>query len=149
MLRIEFFVIGKTKEKWIQAGIDKYLKRLKPYANLSYKELPDISAGKRKESKIIQAISSRDILILLDEKGLDFTSVEGANWLEKVAHHCSGKLVFAVGSAYGFSQEEYNRADYKLSLSKMTFTHEMIRVFFVEQLYRMLSIQKGTPYHHV
>lgn len=149
MIRVDFLVIGKTKEKWIQIGIDKYLKRLKPYANVTYKELADVSVDKRKESKIIQAVSSRDLLILLDEKGLEFTSVEGSKWLEKRVHHCSGKLIFVVGSAYGFTEEEYDRADYTLSLSKMTFTHEMIRVFFLEQLYRMLSIQKGTPYHHV
>jgi 23S rRNA (pseudouridine1915-N3)-methyltransferase len=149
MIRVDFLVIGKTKEKWIQIGIDKYLKRLKPYANVKYKELADVSVDKRKESKIIQAVSSRDLLILLDEKGLEFTSVEGSKWLEKRVHHCSGKLIFVVGSAYGFTEEEYDRADYTLSLSKMTFTHEMIRVFFLEQLYRMLSIQKGTPYHHV
>ncbi|MDD7984920.1 23S rRNA (pseudouridine(1915)-N(3))-methyltransferase RlmH [Lentisphaera marina] len=149
MLRVDFLVIGKTKEKWIQTGIDKYLKRLQPYAKLTYKELADISVDKRKDSKIIQAVSPRDLLILLDEKGLEFTSVDGAKWLEKKAHHCSGKIIFVVGSAYGFTEEEYSRADFTLSLSKMTFTHEMIRVFFLEQLYRMFSIQKGTPYHHV
>ncbi|EDM29544.1 hypothetical protein LNTAR_17378 [Lentisphaera araneosa HTCC2155] len=149
MIRVDFLVIGKTKEKWIQTGIDKYLKRLKPYANLTLKELPDQAVDKRKDSKILQAVSSRDLLILLDEKGLEFASVEGAKWLEKKAHHCSGKLIFVVGSAYGFTEEEYSRANHTLSLSKMTFTHEMVRVFFLEQLYRMLSIQKGTPYHHV
>lgn len=149
MIRVDFLVIGKTKEKWIQTGIDKYLKRLKPYANLTLKELPDQAVDKRKDSKILQAVSSRDLLILLDEKGLEFDSVEGAKWLEKKTHHCSGKLIFVVGSAYGFTEEEYSRADHTLSLSKMTFTHEMVRVFFLEQLYRMLSIQKGTPYHHV
>ena len=149
MLRIDFLVIGKTKEKWIQTGIDKYLKRLKVYARVNYKELADISADKRKESKILTSLGPRDQLILLDEKGKEFDSVDASKWLEKVALHCSGKIVFAVGSAYGFTKEEYERANYLLSLSKMTFTHEMIRVFFLEQLYRMLAIQNGSPYHHV
>ena len=149
MLRIDFLVIGKTKEKWIQLGIDKYLKRLKAYARVDLKELADIPVEKRKESKILQSVGPRDQLILLDEKGKDFTSVEASEWLEKTALHCSGKIIFAVGSAYGFTDEEYNRADALVSLSKMTFTHEMVRVFFLEQLYRMLAIQNGSPYHHV
>ena len=149
MLRIDFVVIGKTKEKWIQAGIEKYLKRLKAYARVEYKELADIPADKRKDSKILQAVGPRDILILLDEKGSEFDSVKASQWLEKTALHCSGKIVFAVGSAYGFTEEEYSRAKTLLSLSKMTFTHEMVGVFFLEQLYRMLAIQNGSPYHHV
>jgi len=149
MLRIDFLVIGKTKEKWIQTGIDKYLKRLKAYARVDFRELADIPVDKRKESKILQAVGPRDQLILLDEKGKDFTSVEASKWLEKTALHCSGKIVFAVGSAYGFTEDEYSRANELISLSKMTFTHEMVRVFFLEQLYRMLAIQNGSPYHHV
>ena len=149
MLRIEFAVTGKTKEKWIQAGIDKYLKRLKHYAQLTYSELPDPAQSKKiRDSKILQALGPHDLLVLLDEKGLEFTSVKGAQWLEKISHHCAGKIVFAAGGAYGFTEAEYARADYKLSLSKMTFTHEMVRVFFLEQLYRLLSIQRGEPYHH-
>ena len=149
MLRIDFLVIGKTKEKWIQTGIDKYLKRLKAYARVDYRELADIPVDKRKDSKILQSVSSRDKLILLDEKGKEFTSIQAATWLDKIALHCSGKIVFAVGSAYGFTKEEYDRADALLSLSQMTFTHEMVRVFFLEQLYRMLAIQNGSPFHHV
>ena len=148
MLRIEFAVTGKTKEKWIQTGIDKYLKRLKHYANLNYRELPDPAAKKQRESKILQLLGPHDLLILLDEKGLEFTSTKGAKWLEKISHHCAGKIVFAAGGAYGFTQEEYDRANHLLSLSQMTFTHEMVRVFFLEQLYRLLSIQRGEPYHH-
>ena len=99
-------------------------------------------------SQIFQKLLNINVLVLLDEKGLEFTSVKGAQWLEKISHHCAGKIVFAAGGAYGFTEAEYARADYKLSLSKMTFTHEMVRVFFLEQLYRLLSIQRGEPYHH-
>ena len=149
MLRIDFLVIGKTKEKWIQTGIDKYLKRLKAYARVDYKELADIPVDKRKDSKILQSVGPRDQLILLDEKGKEFTSIQASHWLEKLSLQCSGKIVFAVGSAYGFTEDEYSRANELISLSKMTFTHEMVRVFFLEQLYRMLAIQNGSPYHHV
>ncbi len=149
MIKVDFLVIGKTKEKWIQQGIDKYLKRLKAYAQVSIHELPDIEKSKRKESKLLQQLNTRDVLVLLDEKGKEFTSIEGAKWLDKVLMNCSGRLVFAIGSAYGFTDEEYQRANHLMSLSKMTFTHEMVRVFFLEQLYRLLSIQKGSPYHHV
>ena len=149
--------VGRTSIDFVRRGIDEYLKRLAHYIPTEVKIIPDIkrtsalTEAKQKEQEgaaILSAVQPSDRVILLDERGKEYTSEEFASFMEK--HMASGvkRLVFVVGGPYGFSQEVYNRADGKLSLSRMTFNHEMVRMFFVEQLYRAQTILRGEPYHH-
>lgn len=149
--------VGRTSIDFVRCGIDEYLKRLAHYIPTEVKIIPDIkrtsalTEAKQKEQEgaaILSAVQPSDRVILLDERGKEYTSEEFASFMEK--HMASGvkRLVFVVGGPYGFSQEVYNRADGKLSLSRMTFNHEMVRMFFVEQLYRAQTILRGEPYHH-
>ncbi len=149
--------VGRTNIDFVRKGIDEYLKRLSHYLPVEVKIIADVkrtsglTEAKQKEqegSAILSAVQPSDRVILLDEKGKEYTSEEFAAFMEK--HMASGvkRLVFVVGGPYGFSPEVYSRADGKLSLSRMTFNHEMVRMFFVEQLYRAQTILRGEPYHH-
>jgi len=156
-MKIKFIVVGKTEEQYLLDGIDKFEKRLQHYATLENSVIPalknveklSIEQRKHKEGELIlNHITSSDVLILLDEQGKQFTSVEFSEFLQKRMNSGIKNLVFAVGGAYGFSDEIYKRANSKISFSKMTFSHQMIRLFFAEQLYRAFTILKQEPYHH-
>ena len=156
-MNIVLLVIGKTNENYLLDALLKYQKRLKHYIRFDIFEIPYIKNIKKKSSLelkkkegelILKHVKSTDHLVLLDEKGKDFTSVEFADKLQ--AWMLSGKkrLVFVCGGAYGFSDEIYKRQNEKLSLSKMTFSHQMARVFFIEQVYRAYTILNNEPYHN-
>lgn len=149
--------LGKTTTGYIQTGIDEYCKRLRRYIKYSIKCIPDIkNSGKLTESQqkeeegklILSELSVCDFVVLLDERGAMLTSREFSEFLQKGMLSGKKRMVFVVGGPYGFSPLVYSRADYKLSFSKMTFSHEMIRLFFTEQVYRAMTILKGEPYHH-
>jgi 23S rRNA (pseudouridine1915-N3)-methyltransferase len=156
-MKIRLLVVGKTKEKEIQSGIDEYLKRLTRYANFQMEVIPDVKVSKKMSAGEVKSLEGKeiikrlekDILILLDEKGKEFTSVGFSKWIENQQLNSTKQLTFLIGGAYGFSEAVYQRSSSKIALSKMTFTHQMIRLIFIEQLYRAFTIIKGEKYHHV
>lgn len=138
-------------------AVEKYVKRLVHYIPFQFITIPDIKTTRAMTEQrqrdaegalILSSVDSRDFVILLDERGKEFTSREFAAYVDKKTLSLPGNLVFVIGGPYGFSQEVYDRANDKVSLSKMTFSHEMVRLFFVEQLYRAMTILRGEPYHH-
>lgn len=149
--------VGKTTDKNISELFELYSKRIKKYISFELITIPEIK-NTRKMSvreqklqegiKISNAISSDDFLVLLDEAGCEYRTSEMARWLEKSFLLQKKRIVFVIGGPWGFSQDIYARADFKLSLSKMTFPHQLVRLLFVEQLYRVFTILKGEPYHH-
>ena len=156
-MKVKLIVIGKTKSKFLIDGENEYQKRLRHYCKFSELILSDIkNAGKisKKELKekegnlILQSIKSNDYVILLDDKGLELSSTGFAEFLNKKTVSSTNELVYVIGGAFGFSESVYKRANTKLSLSKMTFSHQMVRMIFKEQLYRAFSILKGEKYHH-
>ena len=156
-MKLKLIVIGKTDEKYLLEGIEKYCSRIKHYANFEIIVIPDIKQGgkfstdklKEEEGKLIlNKTEQTDYIILLDEKGKEFTSVNFSAFLQKRLNAGASSIVFVVGGAFGFSADVYERANEKLSLSAMTFSHQMIRLFFTEQLYRAFTILKGEKYHH-
>lgn len=156
-MKIKLLVIGKTDDKHLLQLISTYQNRLKHYIKFELEIIPDIKnvknlselQQKEKEGELIlQKLQSSDQLILLDEKGKEFRSVEFANWLQKKMNSGIKQLVLVIGGPYGFSDTVYKKASGKISLSKMTFSHQMVRLFVVEQLYRGFSILRNEPYHH-
>lgn len=156
-MKITFLVIGKTDEAYLREGVEKYLKRLKHYISFQYLEIPDLkntkhlneAEQKSKEAELIlKQLKPNDQLILLDENGETFSSEDFANYLNKKMLASIQNLVFVVGGPYGFDPSVYQKAQGKISLSRMTFSHQMVRLFFVEQVYRAFTILKGEPYHH-
>ena len=156
-MKIVLVLVGKTNEKYLIEGISDYQKRLKHYTNFEIVEIPNIKNVKnfseaeliKKEGEmILKYINTSDYLVLLDDKGNDFTSLKFAKKLQSWMRSGKKRLVFIVGGAYGFSDEVYNIGNEKLSLSKMTFSHQMVRLFFIEQTYRAYTILNNEPYHH-
>ncbi|NQD69857.1 23S rRNA (pseudouridine(1915)-N(3))-methyltransferase RlmH [Sphingobacterium shayense] len=156
-MRITLICIGKTDENFVITGIENYLKRLKHYINFNISIIPDIKNAKnlnqdqqkgREGELILKQLGSTDFLVLLDERGKEFHSIGFSRYLEHKMVSSVNNLVFVIGGPYGFSSEVYRRADQQISLSKMTFSHQMIRLFFVEQVYRAFTIMRGEPYHH-
>lgn len=156
-MKITFITVGKTEDAYLKDGIEKYVKRLKHYTKLEMTDIPELKntkaltedQQKAKEAELIlKKITPNDHVILLDENGMELTSVQFANYINKRSVSSSANLIFIVGGPYGFDQSVYQRANDKISLSRMTFSHQMVRLFFVEQLYRAYSIIKGEPYHH-
>ncbi|MDV7188100.1 23S rRNA (pseudouridine(1915)-N(3))-methyltransferase RlmH [Lutibacter sp. TH_r2] len=156
-MKIKLLAIGKTDDKHLQNLIDNYQKRLKHYINFQIEIIPDIknvknlseTQQKEKEGELIlKKITTFDQLVLLDENGKDFTSVAFSKHLQKKMNAGIRQLVLVIGGPYGFSQEVYKKASGKISLSKMTFSHQMIRLFAVEQIYRAFTILRNEPYHH-
>ena len=154
---MKLIVIGKTKSKFLLDGENEYQKRLRHYCKFSELIIPDIKNGgkhskkelKEKEcSLILASIKSNDYVILLDDKGETLSSIEFSEFLNKKMVSSTYELVFIIGGAFGFSESVYRRANTKLSLSKMTFSHQMVRMIFKEQLYRAFTILKGEKYHH-
>ncbi|MFN0031930.1 MAG: 23S rRNA (pseudouridine(1915)-N(3))-methyltransferase RlmH [Flavobacteriales bacterium] len=155
-MQLHVIAIGKTSAPHLQVGIDIYLQRLKHYARVQWTELPDVvsknlsaDAVKKKEGeKILQQLAQSDVLMLLDEKGKAYTSRAFADFLQRQMNTGIKTLCLVVGGAHGFSDEVYKRANGTISFSSMTFSHEMIRLFLAEQLYRAHTILKGEGYHH-
>jgi 23S rRNA (pseudouridine1915-N3)-methyltransferase len=156
-MKITLLLIGKTEDAYLREGIDKYLKRLQHYIKIDVVEIPELKntkaltqdQQKAKEAELIfKKLLPADQVILLDEKGVQLSSQQFADYLDKKAISSVNNLVFIVGGPYGFDQSVYQRANDKISLSRMTFSHQMVRLFFTEQLYRAYMIIKGEPYHH-
>lgn len=156
-MNIRLLAIGKTDNKSLQTLIDDYTKRLSFYIKFDLEVIPDIknvknlseAQQKEKESELILAkLSPTDQLILLDENGSTFSSVAFSGYLQKKMNAGIKTLVFVIGGPYGFSEEVYKKAQGKISLSAMTFSHQMVRLFVIEQLYRGFTILKNEPYHH-
>ena len=156
-MKIELAVIGKTSIGYLKQGIDEYIKRLKHYVPFEIKYIDDIKntknisedQQKRTEgAKILSLLDKSDFVVLLDEHGKEYTSMQYSSYIQKRMLSGAKKVVFEIGGPYGFSQEVYDRANDKISFSKMTFNHEMIRLIFTEQLYRAYTIINHEPYHH-
>lgn len=156
-MRIKLIYVGKTGSSFLVDGEKEYLKRVNRYVSTEIIELPDVKNAKKRsaeEIKLIEAtailkhIKSNDCVILLDEKGKEHTSLGFSKYIQKQFNSGSQGLVFVIGGPYGFDNAVYQRANDKLALSKLTFSHQMIRMFFLEQLYRGLSILNNEPYHH-
>jgi 23S rRNA (pseudouridine1915-N3)-methyltransferase len=156
-MKIKLLTIGKTDDKNLISLIDRYQQRLKHYINFELEIIPDIknvknlSEAQQKEKEgalILKKLLPTDVLIVLDEKGKEFRSIEFSKYLQKKMNSGIKQLVFVIGGPYGFSETIYKKAKGKISFSKMTFSHQMIRLFVVEQLYRAFTILKNEPYHH-
>jgi 23S rRNA (pseudouridine1915-N3)-methyltransferase len=156
-MKITLLQTGKTTDRNIAEVIDLYSNRIKKYSGFEIITLPDlkntrnmpVGEQKTKEAaKVIQSINDDDYIILLDERGKEFRTVEFSGFLEKTFFLPKKRIVFIIGGPWGFSEEVYLRADFKMSLSKMTFPHQLVRLLFLEQLYRAFTISKGEPYHH-
>ena len=156
-MKVNFWVVGKTTDTYIIPGLTDYNKRLTKYCNYEYNELPAAKLGKnstpietklKEEKSILEKLEKSDFLILLDEKGKEFHSKGFGDYLSHHQMIGTKSLVFLIGGAYGFSEAIYKRANTKIALSQMTFTHQMVRLIFSEQLYRGFTITKGEKYHH-
>jgi 23S rRNA (pseudouridine1915-N3)-methyltransferase len=153
-MKITLIAVGKTKEKYLQDGVEEYVKRLTRFATFDIVVVPegkttDSAVGKQKEGEAILAkIEKNDYVVLLDERGKQFTSEKFAGYIDNKAALGTKTLVFVIGGAFGFTDKVYERANEKIALSEMTFSHQMIRLFFTEQLYRAYTIIKGHPYHN-
>jgi 23S rRNA (pseudouridine1915-N3)-methyltransferase len=156
-MNIKLLAIGKTDNKNLQILIEEYTKRLSFYIKFDLEVIPDIknvknlSENQQKEKEgelILSKLSATDQLILLDENGKSFSSVGFSDYLQKKMNAGIKTLVFVIGGPYGFSEEVYQKSQGKISLSEMTFSHQMVRLFFIEQLYRGFTILKNEPYHH-
>lgn len=156
-MTIKLLTVGKTDDSGLQTLIDTYVKRLGHYNRFEFEIIPDLKKTKNlntvqqkvMEGKLIlERINTSDFLVLLDENGRQLSSEGFAEYLQKRLNSGMKQLIFVIGGPYGFSEEVYERANGKLSLSKMTFSHQMVRLFFTEQLYRAFTILKNEPYHH-
>ncbi|HHM21634.1 MAG TPA: 23S rRNA (pseudouridine(1915)-N(3))-methyltransferase RlmH [Bacteroidetes bacterium] len=156
-MKSELWYIGKTSFPFLSEGVQLYEKRLKHYLSFETILIPHIKNAnklpprqlKEKEGEaVLDRLNKNDFLVLLDERGKQYTSVEFSKFVENKFRSGHRRLVFLIGGAYGFSKKIYNRADHQLSLSKMTFSHQMIRLFFLEQLFRAMTILRGEPYHN-
>lgn len=156
-MKITLITVGKTDVKWVKEGLELYAGRLSHYIQFTVNEIPELKNAsalsrdqiKEKEGDLILGlIRPADDVILLDEHGKEFRSMEFASYIQNKMAYSGRNIAFVIGGAYGFSQKVYDRADSKMSLSKMTFSHQMVRTIFAEQLYRAFTIIKGEPYHH-
>jgi 23S rRNA (pseudouridine1915-N3)-methyltransferase len=156
-MKITLLTVGKTDRDWVKQGLDIYVSRLKHYIPFNIVEIPElknVSALSKDQIKtkegelILKNVKPTDDVILLDERGKEYSSVEFAKVLQDKITYVGKDIVFIIGGAYGFCEDVYNRANSKMSLSRMTFSHQMVRAIFTEQLYRAFTIMKGEPYHH-
>ena len=157
-MQIKLIAIGKTDRKEYETIINDFQKRVGFYIKFDFEIIPDIKNAKslsedqqkKQEGKLfLNKISTSDVVVLLDENGKTYSSVNFANLLQKKMNAATKQLVFLIGGPYGFSDDIYQRANEKISLSPMTFSHQMVRFIFIEQLYRALTILRNEPYHHV
>ena len=156
-MKIVIIAVGKTATDYVARGVEEFLKRANRYVGVELTVIPDVKsskaltedAQKQQEGRaILAALQPGDVVTLLDERGKELTSREFSGLIERRMIQGIKRLVFVIGGPYGFAREVYERADDKLSLSRMTFTHEMVRLFFTEQIYRAMTIMRGEPYHH-
>lgn len=156
-MKIELILVGKTSKSYFQDAIEEYVKRISRYISFDVKIIPDLKNSKNLSEKqikelegvaVLKQIDSSDYVVLLDDKGKSFTSKEMAIWLEQKQAQSIKKMVFVIGGAHGFSADVYTRTNEKISLSKLTFSHQIVRPIFLEQLYRCFTIINGEPYHH-
>lgn len=156
-MKITLLVVGRTVEKHYITAIDDYVTRTKHFTQFDMEVIPELkntkslSMEQQKEKEgelILKALQPGDVVVLLDEHGKEFRSIEFADWIERKMHTVNKRLVFIIGGPYGFAPKVYAAAQDKISLSKMTFSHQMIRLIFVEQLYRAFTILNNNPYHH-
>lgn len=156
-MKILLVVVGKTSTPYIASAVEEYVKRINRYVPLEIVTIPDQRSSRalteevqkqREGSAILAVLQGGDHVVLLDERGKELSSREFATEIDRRMVQGLKRLVYVVGGPYGFSAEVYSRADSKLSLSRMTFTHEMVRLFFTEQIYRAMTILRGEPYHH-
>ena len=156
-MKITLLQTGKTTDKNISELVDLYSNRIKKYSGFEIITLPDVKNTKnmpvqeqktKEATKIIQSVTDDDYIILLDERGKELRTLEFSGTLEKMFFLPKKRIVFIIGGPWGFSEDVYRRADYKMSLSKMTFPHQLVRLLFLEQLYRVFTIIKGEPYHN-
>jgi len=157
VMKIALLQTGKTTEKNIAEGVDIFLKRLKKYLTFEIITLPDVKNTRnmsvqelmmKEGEKIIRSVNKDDFVVVLDERGKEFRTIEFAAWLEKTLLLPKKRIVFIIGGSWGFPGEVINRADMRLALSRMTFSHQVVRLLFLEQLYRVFTIINGDPYHH-
>ena len=155
-MKITLLTVGKTDVRWVREGLELYVSRLSHYVRFSLKEIPElknVSAFTKEQIKekegdlILYSLTAGDFVVLLDERGRKYRSVEFADFIRERLNR-GADMVFVVGGAYGFPQKVYSRADSMMSLSDMTFSHQMVRTIFAEQLYRAFTIIRGEPYHH-
>lgn len=156
-MKVEFWVIGNTSFPYLKEGTAIYEKRLKHYIPFEYTVIPDIKNAKnlskeqlkqKEGDQILKKLDKGDWLILLDERGKSYSSMKFAKHMDGLLQQSYKRLIFLVGGAYGFSDAVYQRSNGKLSLSPMTFSHQMVRLFVLEQLYRAMTILRNQPYHH-
>lgn len=156
-MKITLLTVGKTDKDWVKQGMDIYVSRLKHYIPFSVVEIPElknVSSLTKEQIKvregelILKNIRPADDVILLDERGKEFSSVEFAKVIQDKITYAGKDIVYVIGGAYGFSDAVYQRANSRISLSRMTFSHQMVRAIFIEQVYRAFTIMKGEPYHH-
>jgi 23S rRNA (pseudouridine1915-N3)-methyltransferase len=156
-MRVQLLQIDKTQDSYLSEGIEIYAKRLKNYVPLEITTIHvpkqvrqrSVNEQKTEEAKLIlNLLQADDTLVLLDDKGKEYTSTEFSKFIAQKQNASTKRLVFLIGGPFGFDQRVYDRANFKLSLSKLTFSHQMVRLFFLEQLYRAFTILKGEKYHH-
>lgn len=156
-MKILLLAVGKTNTHFLSEGIDEYSKRVSRYIPFELKcisdakntrNLNEVQQKQKEGTTILSSVSPQDYVVLLDEHGKEYTSKEFSAYIERKMHTVPKQLVFVIGGPYGFSPEVVARANEKISLSKMTFSHEMVRLFFIEQLYRAMTILNNEPYHH-
>jgi 23S rRNA (pseudouridine1915-N3)-methyltransferase len=156
-MKIALLQIGKTTDKFITEGVNEYSGRICKYTGFEMLTIPDLKNTRnmpiaeqklREGEKICKLLSSDDYVVFLDEKGKEFNTIEFSELLKKVFMVAKKRIVFVIGGPYGFSPEAYKRADQRMSLSRLTFSHQLVRLLFAEQLYRVLTVIKGEPYHH-
>jgi 23S rRNA (pseudouridine1915-N3)-methyltransferase len=153
-VKIKLLWLGKTRDPWIKLGVSEYSSRINRYLPLTIDELKDekdatIEEGRRREGdRLLKQVPPNAVLVVLDERGQQMDSVKFAEFIGKQRDSGTPELVFAIGGAYGFSEEVRNRAAKVLALSAMTFTHQMVRPFLLEQIYRAFTILNNEPYHH-
>ena len=156
-MKIVLLQTGKTTDRNMSEVVDLYSKRIKKYISFEVITLPELKNTKnmpvqeqqvKEATKIIQSVSDDDYVVLLDERGKEYRTIEFSSFLEKAFLLPKKRIIFIIGGSWGFSEAVYAKADQKISLSKMTFSHQMVRLLFLEQLYRVFTIIKGEPYHH-
>jgi len=156
-MKIQLIVIGKTTQDFVERGLSEFISRIKHYLPFEMTVIPDLKNAKNlsfeqikeKEGELLlKMISPGDFVVLLDERGKSFSSLQFASYIEKKTHTVGKNLIFVIGGPYGFSPKVYAAAQEKISLSSMTFSHQLIRLIFVEQLYRAMTILGNEPYHH-
>lgn len=156
-MKIALLQTGKTTEKYVSEGLDIYGARIKKYSGFEVITIPDLKNTRnmpvpeqrlREGKKLLESVTKDDYLVLLDERGKEMRTIEFAEWMKKRSEGSGKRIVFAIGGPWGFSSEVNERADLRISLSKMTFPHQLVRLLFAEQLYRAFTIIRGEPYHH-